>query len=125
LIDILSQSTIDPIEKPEPSGPTIYLIVDTIDEILLVEREKVFQLFRKLSNIRMQHIHVLATSRDQSDIKEAMQSWQRIVIDKAAVSSDISRFISSVIESHGPLCRQAADTKEAILSTLVDRADRM
>ena len=113
---------------PYSTGMETYLFIDALDEIPLPERECVLEFLQELSSLRLPHLHVLATSRNEPAIEEAMTrpiNWTAVPIDKESVNVDIDRYVSKAIESYPRLRNQPKATKHLILLRLVKAADGM
>ena len=136
LADALPKSeeiSIDGASVKTPQAPLsprreTYLFIDALDEIPLPQREYVLGFLQELSSLRLPHLHILATSRNELAIEEAMTRpirWTAVPIDKESVNVDIDRYVSNAIESYARLRNQPKAVKDLILSRLVKAADGM
>ena len=136
LADVMSKSEdtlVDRASVKTPQAPLLprretYLFIDALDEIPLPEREFFLKFLQELSSLRLPHLHILATSRNEPAIEEAMTRpirWTPVAIDKEAVNVDIDRYVSNAIESYPRLRDQPKATKELILLRLVKAAHGM
>ena len=113
---------------PYPSGKETYLFIVALDKIPLPEREYILKFLRELSSLRLPHLHILATSRNDPAIEEVMTrpiKWTAVTIDKESVNVDIDRYVSNAIESYPRLRDQPKATKDLILLRLAKAADGM
>ncbi len=113
---------------PHSPGKKTYLFIDALDEIPLPEREYVLEFLQELSSLRLPHLRILATSRNEPAIEEAMtcpMKWTAVTIDKESVNVDIDRYVSNIIESYPRLRNQPKSIKDLILIRLVKAADGM
>ena len=116
-----TQATLSPRRKT-------YLFIDALDEVPLPEREYVLGFLQKLSSLRLPHLHILATSRNELAIEEAMTRpirWTAVAINKESVNIDINRYVSNAIDSYPKLRNQPEAIKDLILRRLVKPADGM
>lgn len=115
-------------QAPLSPGKETYLFIDALDEIPLPERESVLEFLQELSSLRLPHLHILATSRNELAIEEAMTRptrWTAVTIDKESVNVDIDRYVSNAIQSYPRLRNQPKATKDLILLRLVKPANGM
>jgi len=87
--------------KSVTTGET-FLVIDALDEILFgPQRDKVLDLLTELSALSLPHLHILVTSRDQPDIREAMISnsgSKSVSMNNPSVQTDISTFVSRAVQ---------------------------
>ena len=105
-----------------------YLFIDALDEIPLPERKNVLKFLQELSSLRLPHLHIMATSRNEPAIEEALTrpiKWTPVTVDKESVNVDIDRYVSNAIESYPRLRDQPKATKDLILLRLVKAAGGM
>jgi hypothetical protein len=105
-----------------------FLFIDALDDIPRSEREDVLQFLQELGSLRLAHLHVLVSSRNEPTIEEALSQpvqWNAIMIPRSSVNVDIDLYVCNTIESDMRLRRQSKATKEYIITRLVNGADGM
>jgi hypothetical protein len=105
-----------------------YLLIDALDELEPSSREELLQELQPLLLQRPANIHVLITSRTQREIEETLYesvAWDSFHVDSKHVQDDIRTFVNSEIQSHRALRRLPQQTRDAILSRIVDQSNGM
>ncbi|KAL2062783.1 hypothetical protein VTL71DRAFT_5855 [Oculimacula yallundae] len=110
--------------------PTIeprYLLFDALDELPLgSSRNNIIAYLNQLATMRIPNLHLLATSRNESDIRVGLGAWNTsLLIDKEKVEKDMRVHVMNEIQNDVGLCQQKDDIKELILQCLVDRGNGM
>jgi hypothetical protein len=105
----------------------IFILIDALDELPLgTSRDEIIQFLDKLASCRIPHLHVLATSRDESDIRLGLKSWNiPLRIDKSKVIEDMRLFVTREMEKDLDLASKSASTKGEIVRRLVDEGNGM
>ena len=113
----------DPEFQPKPR----YLLVDALDELPSGPgRDHVITYLRELAGMNIPNLHILATSRDESDIRAGLHTWhENFVIDKNKVAEDMRLYVTSEIHKHEELSRQNDSIKDLILRRLVEEGNGM
>jgi hypothetical protein len=110
----------------ELGSPTL-LVFDALDEC--TQREKLLDLITEIQQWKMPNVNVLATSRKEQDITEALMPLLTGVVDiqSTEVESDIRLYVENCLQSDAKLKRwcKDADLKDEIQKTLIDGADGM
>jgi hypothetical protein len=102
--------------------PKTYIILDALDEC--TDREELLELIREISGWKMGKIHILATSRRERDIEEALEPLltDQICIQSAQVNGDIQLHIRERLHNDPKLKKWPVKVKEEIEETLMDGA---
>lgn len=85
----------------EELGKEVYIMLDALDEVLdKKERSKVLEHFARLASSRLTNLHLLATSRDEWDIRKSLESLSRggTPIQRHEVDADIRKYVGSCLE---------------------------
>jgi hypothetical protein len=89
-------------------------------------RDDIIGFLDKLASYRIPHLHVLATGRDESDIRSGLKTWDPpLSIDKNKVIEDMRLFVVREIEKDLDLSSKPAAAKELIIRRLVDEGNGM
>jgi hypothetical protein len=102
-----------------------YIILDGLDECS--EREELLELIVEINGWMGGDIHMLATSRKERDIEEALSPLLtcQICIQSAQVNGDIQLHIRERLENDPKLKKWGSKLHEEIEETLMDRAHGM
>jgi ankyrin repeat domain-containing protein 50 len=106
----------------------VFIIVDALDECPKNgEREELLGLITEMKSWSPSNLHLLATSRQEPDIKEALTSLTNsaITIQGSEVESDIKLHIVRELATDPKLKNWSSDIKFEIESTLVAGANGM
>lgn len=105
----------------------VFILIDALDELPLgTSRDAIIQFLDELASYRMPHLHLLATSRDDSDIRLGLSSWDfRLCIDKSKVIKDMRLFVIREMEKDMGLASKSAVVKDEIVRRLVDEGNGM
>ncbi|MCJ1437731.1 hypothetical protein MMC27_007118 [Xylographa pallens] len=105
----------------------IYIVLDALDECPEGDlRDEVLKLITDLCSWSASKIHLIVTSRQESDIQEALiplLTWPAIPIQGARVRGDIEAYVDHQITTY--LRRLSTDLKEEIKDTLLQGANGM
>ena len=96
----------------------IYLLIDGMDEIPLERRDDVFDILDAIASQQLSHLHLLVTSRDHADIRQALTNpldWSEVVVEEHLVQADICRYVSNTIEGDRRLVSLNSSLKQEIL----------
>jgi hypothetical protein len=104
-----------------------FILIDALDELPLgTSRHEIIQFLDELARLHLPHLHILATSRDESDIRIGLSSWNYPHwIDKGRVLDDIRIFVSNEISKDPRLSIQPCKTKDQIKTRLVEEGNGM
>ena len=118
-----------------PGQGPIFIVLDALDECpdsygLPSPRDEVLQLVKELVDLRLQKLHICATSRPEVDIRtvlEPLAVHSFSLHDESGQKTDIANYIRNVVN----LCPSMAmrrwrdDDKNLVIDTLTERADGM
>ncbi|KAF4459312.1 ankyrin repeat, partial [Fusarium albosuccineum] len=107
---------------------TIYILIDGLDEVPLASRGSFLQLTSTLAALKLPHVHLLVTSRNQPDIWEAMSwptYWSHVAIDNDMVQNDINHYVSYTINEDIRLFNLPETTKDTIKTKVSDEGRGM
>jgi hypothetical protein len=109
------------------SDRNIFILMDALDELPLGKsREEIIGFLDELASYRIPHLHILATGRDESDIRLGLKSWDRpLMIDKSKVAKDMRLYVNMEIKIDPGLFDQPVATQNEIVRRLVDEGNGM
>ena len=102
----------------------VYIVLDALDECPRDQRHTMLQVLVELNSWSKSGIHILATSRDEADIRETMGDLadDKISMRNDEVEKDMALFISQRLASWKRLQKWERH-HERIRNTLIQRAD--
>jgi ankyrin repeat domain-containing protein 50 len=106
----------------------VFVVVDALDECPKYgKREELLDLFAEIKSWSVPHLHILATSRQEHDIEQALLplTHLEIPIRGSGVKSDIKLHIEHQLATDPKLNEWPDDVKSEIERVLVDRANGM
>lgn len=94
-----------------------YIIIDALDEVPLELREEgIFPFLTSLASLKNFGLHLMITSRRESDIQRYFQSMNHVPIDLSGlVMDDIRRHIDSFVARHHRLHQLRVMIKTSLL----------
>ncbi|KAH9053164.1 hypothetical protein EDB87DRAFT_287073 [Lactarius vividus] len=116
-----------------PGQGPIFIVLDAVDECpdssgIPSPRHEVLEFVKELVDLRLQGLHICATSRPEVDIRavlEPLASCSVSLHNQSGQKTDIADYIQSVVNS--PLStamrRWKADDRNLVIKTLTERAD--
>ena len=109
------------------SDRNIFILMDALDELPLGKsRDEIIGFLDELASYRIPHLHILATGRDESDIRLGLKSWDRpLLIDKSKVAEDMRLYVNMEIKNDLGLFDKPVATKNEIVRRLVDEGNGM
>ncbi|KAI9438080.1 hypothetical protein H4582DRAFT_2098857 [Lactarius indigo] len=118
-----------------PGQGPIFIVLDALDECpdssgIPSPRDEVLQLAKELVDLRLQGLHICATSRPEVDIRavlDPLASHSVSLHDESGQTLDIADYIQSVVNSSPSTAmkRWRADDKKLVIETLTERSDGM
>jgi hypothetical protein len=106
-----------------------YLVVDALDECPKgLEREKLLKLVQRIMLLSLSNLHLLVTSRPESDIKNVLSlllTGSVVSVQGSAVNSDIELYICEELAMDSKLSKWPNHIKADIKDTLVAGANGM
>ena len=107
-----------------------YIVVDALDECPErdEEREELLRIINRIQSWSLRNLHLLATSRQEFDIEEAMTpllTSPAICIQNAQVDADIKTYVRDQLATDTKLKKWPADLKAEIEETLLTGANGM
>ena len=98
----------------------IYILLDTLDES---QREPVLSTIETMLKWSLPGLHVLVTSRDESDIRESLSllEYEEVIMKNTEIDRDISSFISGQLDKNPKLGKLRA-YHDRIQQILTERA---
>jgi hypothetical protein len=101
----------------------IFLVIDGLDELQADNgRRFTLEMFAKISS---SNLHILTTSRLETDIEEAFSEWTCIAMDVEAVRHDITIHIGYRLDHDEKLKKLKPDLKLEIKEKLLQKCDGM
>jgi hypothetical protein len=103
----------------------VYIIFDALDEC--PDRHQFLQLINEIHGWNFSTLRLLATSRDEQDIEEALMDLisHQVSMDEGLIDSDIRVYVSRKLKDDNKLSKYSAEKKETIENTLIDGAHGM
>ena len=118
-----------------PDQGPVYLILDALDECPKTSgvpslREQVLDLVNELVDLRLPSLHICVTSRQEVDIKDALESVASHSVslhDESGQKKDIATYVKSVVHAKSvrEIRRWRDADKELVIRTLSEKADGM
>ncbi|KAH9015074.1 hypothetical protein EDB84DRAFT_798173 [Lactarius hengduanensis] len=118
-----------------PGQGPIFIVLDALDECpdsssIPSPRDEVLQLVKELVDLRLQGLHICATSRPEVDIRavlEPLASRSVSLHNESGQQSDIADYVRNVVNlsSSAAMRRWRVDDKKLVIETLTERADGM
>ena len=115
-------------------GP-IFIVLDALDECpdssgFPSPRNEVLQFVEELVDLRLQELHICATSRPEVDIRAILEplAFHSVSLhDETGQKSDIADYVQNVVNSSpsAAMRRWRADDKQFVIETLTEKADGM
>ena len=102
-----------------------YIVVDALDECTDDHRHEVLDILKSI-NTKANNVHVIYTSREETDIGEAFNDFESVRI--TANIHDLELYVASEIgtrTSSGRLRIKHSEAKERIIDSLTHKADGM
>jgi hypothetical protein len=103
----------------------VYIILDSLDECK--ERETLLTWIKEIVDWRKHKLHLLATSRDEADIREHLAPLGPVCVgmEREFVDHDIQKYIDHILRSDPKLNRWDEMVQKNISATLMTGADGM
>ena len=131
--DTLKECLKDMLRLPG-QGP-IFIILDALDECpdssgLPSPRDEVLQLVKELVDLRLQKLHICATSRPEVDIRaifEPLAFCSVSLHDESGQKRDIANYVRNVVNLSPSMAMKSwgDDDKSLVIRTLTERSDGM
>ena len=105
----------------------VFILIDALDELPLgSSRDAIIQFLDELASYRIPHLHLLATARNDTDIRMGLSSWDiRLCIDKSKMIEDMRLFVTRELEKDIGLASKSGAIKDEIVRRLVDEGNGM
>jgi hypothetical protein len=118
-----------------PGQGPIFIVLDALDESpdstgFPSPRDEVLQLVKELVDLRLQELHICATSRPEVDIRavlEPLAFHSFSLHDESGQKTDIAEYVRNVVNLSPSMAmrRWRDDDKNLVIETLTERADGM
>ena len=118
-----------------PGQGSLFIVLDALDECpdasgIPSPRDEVLQLVKELVELRLQELHICATSRPEVDIRAVLGplAFRSVSLhDESGQKTDIDDYIRSVVNSSqsAAMRRWRPEDKNLVIETLTERADGM
>jgi hypothetical protein len=118
-----------------PGQHPIFIVLDALDECpdsfaFPSPRDEVLQLVKELVDLRLQELHICATSRPEVDIRAVLEplAFRSVSLhDESGQQTDIADYVRNVVNSSPSTAmrRWRAEDKNLVIETLTERADGM
>ena len=105
--------------------PASYIVIDALDEC--TDRDDLLDLIEQIHGWRNDHLYILATSRKEIDIYDALNPLvsQTVCIQDHDTREDIRQYVTEEIKRNGVLRNRSLGIRKDIEDTLIKRADGM
>jgi hypothetical protein len=107
----------------------VFFVIDGLEEVPFgPDRDEVVGSLQSLRLLGLSHLHLLTTSRPETDLKMAFQespSWPSCPIAKDEVNADIRIYVHNEIERHPRLRQISQPTKNSISERLSGKENGM
>ena len=106
----------------------VFVFVDALDEIPFAEREEVTSFLAEIAGLKLAHLHLFVTSRNEPDIEQALNypiRWVETTMREEEVNADIDIYVTTFLESSTRLRNQEKRTKDLIRRRLVSQGGSM
>ncbi|KAF8536749.1 hypothetical protein BDD12DRAFT_889482 [Trichophaea hybrida] len=107
----------------------IFILIDALDESPLgKERYDLLELIEEMHQWSIDSLHILATSREESDIEDIMLSSlnaSAVCIEESQNSADINLYVKNQLNGHRRLKKLNEPLKKEIEDTLVSKSNGM
>jgi hypothetical protein len=117
-----------------PQQPTIYIIVDALDEcpntsgFPRTARERVLDLLEDLVDLKVSNLRICVTSRPEIDIHDVLDplaSYHMSLHDEIGQNQDIVDYIREVVLKDRKMRKWRPEDRQLVIDTLSARADGM
>ena len=118
-----------------PGQGPIFIILDALDECpdssgLPSPRDEVLQLVKELVDLRLQELHICATSRPEVDIRAVLEPLAFCSVslhDESGQKTDIANYVRNVVNLSPSMEMKSwrDDDKDLVIKTLTERSDGM
>ena len=118
-----------------PGQGPIFIILDALDECpdssgIPSPRDEVLQLVKELVDLRLQRLHICATSRPEVDIRvvlEPLAPHSVYLHNEIGQRTDIANYVRNIVNLSPSVAmrRWRDDDKNLVIETLTERADGM
>ena len=118
-----------------PGQGPIFIILDALDECpdssgFPSPRDEVLQLVKELVDLRLQELHICATSRPEVDIRAVLEplAFHSLSLhEESGQKKDIANYVRNVVNLSPSMAmrRWRDDDKNLVIETLTERADGM
>lgn len=106
-------------------SPTVYLVLDALDEC--EDRRNLLEGLKDLRDWNQEHVHILATSRRETDIEDSLGTvaTDTISLEECVVDGDIVSYVRHQLQHDEKLSRWPDDVRKEIEVTLLEGAKGM
>ena len=115
----------DVIRRMTSSAPSIYLVIDALDECQ--ERESLLEFMGELQGWGLANLHVFATSRQETDIEDSLNSiaTHKISLEESVVDTDILTYVEHQLQNDAMLSKWSKEIRNEIKTALTEGANGM
>ena len=115
-----------------PAQPTIYLIIDALDECpntgLASQRDRVLKLLEDLVKLQLPNVRICATGCPEADILEVLTplaSHTVSIPDEDGQKKDIIDYVTFVVYSDRKMRKWTVEEKKLVIDTISEKAGGM
>ena len=127
------QPTVDELlgtlKKTIGSYSQTYIVIDALDECISSELGEVLKFLAEVKTWNLKSLHILASSRPEQEIMEAVDSLHTCTVDlhdaHSRIKDDIRVYLDNVLETDSRLKKWGPTERVLIKETLSTRADGM
>lgn len=109
----------------EGLGDTVYIMIDALDEC--AQRDVLLTLMKQMVDWKLEKLHILATSRNERDIEDSLQSivTGQFSIQDEIVDADIRVHVRERLQHDSKLKRWPLKVREEIEDRLISGSNGM
>ena len=111
-----------------PAQPTIYLIVDALDECPSTSRDRVLDLIENLVESSLSNLRICVTSRPETEIRESLGPLASHTIslhEEDGQREDMVSYVTYFVNSDRKMRKWSEEDKTLVINTISEKADGM
>ena len=115
----------DIVRRVIENSPSMYLIIDALDECQ--ERKALLEFLIELKSWNQANLHILATSRQETDIEDSLSAvaTHQISLEESVIDGDILSYVGHQLQYDAKLSKWSVDVRNEIQTTLMEGANGM
>lgn len=105
--------------------PRSTIIVDALDECDEDYRQDLVRILTEMMEISRRPLMILISGRPDGDIRDAFRDRVKLEIGVEDNQEDIAKFVEEKVKGHHRWDRFTKDTKERVVTTLIEQSQAM